>query len=119
MSKKKFIFFPGLFLIILISMTTVNTKAHNPSNMSLSYDSNTKVLSVSITHTVTNPSSHYIEYVLIRVNGSTVLNQIYTSQPSTSSFTYDYNITAGDRATIQVTASCSISGSITRSITIG
>jgi len=119
MSKRKFLYFLGIFLIFLITMTTLNTKAHTPSNMSLSNNSNTEILSVTITHSVIDPNSHFIESVEIKVNGSTALNQPYTSQPTSSSFTYQYDITAGDGATIQVIATCNIAGSITRTITIG
>jgi len=119
MSKKKILYLLGIFLVFLITMTTLNVKAHSPSSMSLSYDSTSEVLSVTITHSVSDPNSHFIESVEIKVNGSTAINQPYTSQPSSSTFTYQYDITAGDGATIQVIATCNQAGSITRSIAIG
>ena len=119
MIKKKLLYIFVIFFIGILTLITINGKAHNPSNMSLSYNSNTDVLSVTITHNVADPNSHYIESVEIKLNGSTIINQPYSSQPSTSTFTYQYNITAGVGAPIQVTATCNQVGSITRSITVG
>ncbi|MFX1281648.1 MAG: hypothetical protein ACFFA3_20020, partial [Promethearchaeota archaeon] len=73
----------------------------------------------TITHNVVDNTSHYIKTVVVKVNGSTVLTQPYTSQPTKGTFTYIYaNVTANEGATIQVTATCSITGSITRTLTV-
>ncbi|MFX1329706.1 MAG: hypothetical protein ACFE91_16375 [Promethearchaeota archaeon] len=119
MTKKRILYNFAIFFIGILSLMAISGKAHNPSSMSLSYDSNTEILSVSIKHTVNNPNSHFIESVEIKLNGSTIINQPYTSQPSTSTFTYQYNITAGVGATIQAIATCNQIGSITRSIIVG
>ncbi len=118
MVKRKIIFLITAFTIISITLNSINIKAHNPSSMDLIYNSDTGVLSVEITHNVGTDLNHYIESVLIRVNESIISNNPYTSQPSPNTFTYEYDITANIGATIQVTATCSISGSITRSLTV-
>jgi hypothetical protein len=87
--------------------------------MVLEYSTDLNELSVTITHSVGSDPSHYIKTVTIRVNGSIVDTHTYTSQPNPTTFTYKYNITANTGAVIQTTAVCSISGSITRSITVG
>ena len=96
-----------------------NVRGHSPSNMSLSYNSVSEELSVSITHNVATPNSHYIWRIRIWVNASLVNTSQYNSQPTTSTFVYQYNIVAGNGATIQATADCIQGGSITRSITVG
>ncbi|MFX0000357.1 MAG: hypothetical protein ACFE9Q_09255 [Candidatus Hodarchaeota archaeon] len=119
MAKKKIIYVLGVFLLFSIASTTLNAKAHPPSNMSLSYNSSTKVLSVTISHYVTDPLTHYVITVEIKVNGSTVKFETYSNQTSTSTFTYHYNnITANNGATIQVTATCSITGNFVRSLVV-
>jgi hypothetical protein len=86
--------------------------------MSLEYDSNNETLSVTITHTSGNFFTHYIFEVTVNVNGGQVVNESYSSQPS-NSFTIDYNVTASDGDSIEVTALCTQAGTITRSITVG
>ncbi|MFW9867401.1 MAG: hypothetical protein ACFFEN_15000 [Candidatus Thorarchaeota archaeon] len=120
MSRKSIVIGLSVFLLICISLTFSNAKANSPANMVLNYDSNTKMLNATITHNIGSIPNHYIESVTIRVNGSIVRIETYTSQPSPTTFTYQYdNITANNGATIQVLAVCSISGSITRSLVVG
>jgi hypothetical protein len=119
MTKKKIIFSFVSFFIVFISLTTLSVKANNPSGMSLNYNSSTKLLDVTITHNTGTDPTHYIQSVTVRVNGSIVKSETYTSQPNSGTFTYHYdNITANIGATIQATAICSIAGTITRSITL-
>lgn len=94
--------------------------ANSPSKMELKYDEASTTLNVTITHNVDDESSHYIESVTIKVNDTTVETETYTSQPTTSTFLYQYtniNATAGD--VIMVTAICNISGQIEKSLTVG
>ncbi|MHA2008327.1 MAG: hypothetical protein ACXABO_11875 [Promethearchaeota archaeon] len=120
MSKKSIILWFLFLFTIGLSITSIAVKAHNPVGLQLSYDKTTKQLNATITHNVGDPNNHYIESVDIKVNGSTVRFVPYTSQPSTNTFTYVYNnITAIEGETIQVKATCSISGSITRSLVVG
>ncbi|MHA1112627.1 MAG: hypothetical protein ACTSRE_16150 [Promethearchaeota archaeon] len=96
------------------------TRANSPSNMVLTYEASTATLNVTITHNVADESSHFIESVTIKVNDSIVETQTYTSQPTTSTFLYQYtniNATTGD--VITVIAVCNISGQIEKSLTIG
>ena len=96
------------------------TQANSPSNMVITYEASTTTLNVTITHNVADESTHFIESVTIKVNDSTVETQTYTSQPTTSTFIYQYtniNATTGD--VIIVTAVCNISGQIEKSLTVG
>ncbi len=94
--------------------------ANSPANMELIYDEASTTLNVTITHNVADESSHFIESVTIKVNDTTVATPTYTSQPTTSTFQYQYtniNATAGD--VIMVTAVCNISGQIEKTLTVG
>ena len=121
MSKKRFLLGLSLFFVVCLSMTFIKVQANPPSNMSLSYSSGTDQLDVSITHLTSNTPGHFIENVTIRVNGSLVHSEVYTSQPSPTSFTYQYNsIVANIGATIHVWANCSFTGDIiTRTLIVG
>lgn len=119
MIKKSLICVIALVSLVFITSTTLIVRAHNPADLDLDYNSNTEVLTVTILHGVSDPNSHYIESVHITVNGSTVLNELYTSQPTSSTFSYMYNITASEGARIQVTATCNVGGDNTGCIIVG
>jgi hypothetical protein len=118
MFKKKIIYLMGILLAVGLLLTIRNVNAHNPSNMTLVYNSGTETLSVTITHTSANFNSHYIFEVIGTANGGQAINGSYTSQPS-NTFTYNYNVTAMIGDIIEVTARCTQAGIITRSITVG
>ncbi|MFX0038779.1 MAG: hypothetical protein ACFFCY_07725 [Promethearchaeota archaeon] len=119
MLKKKLVLFLSIFLLVGVTYTTQNVRGHPPSSMSLSYNTVSEELTVSITHNVGDPNDHYVFRVRIWVNASIVNTSQYTSQPSSSTFAYIYDIIAGNGSSIQVTADCIQGGSITRFITIG
>lgn len=116
MPKKNPYYFLSVFFIVFLTIASVNARAHPPSDMSLEYNSGTNTLKVSITHGVSDNSSHYIISVIVRVNGSIDQTQTYTSQPDIIFFTYEYTVNTNDGSTIQVTATCSQGGSITKSL---
>lgn len=121
MSKKSILSLIVILSTIWITFAALNVRANSPSSMSLNYNSTTDVLNATITHDIgsDSPNSHYIEFVRVKIDGSEALNIPYTNQPSSVTFTYSYNITASDGATIEVYAKCKIVGSITRTLTVG
>lgn len=113
MSKKNLFFVILIFFVAASLARTQNAKAHSPSSMILSYSMSTDVLTVSFSHSVSDPNSHYVSTVRVQINGSTVLTETYTSQPTANGGSYQYNITAGTYDRIQVTLTCIQGGSIT------
>lgn len=105
-----------MFSFVISVMPEV--EAHPPASMSLSYDFGLQELSVTITHSVSNPSSHYVDTVTVYRNSNVVNTFPYTSQPTTGTFTYTYNVTASDGDTLSAKADCNIGGSIQRSTTV-
>jgi hypothetical protein len=78
----------------------------------------TKELKVSITHQVSNPDTHYVNNIVIKINGETNLSEDYSSQPG-SSFTYTYeNFESLENDEIEVSAFCNQGGSISRKLTV-
>ena len=92
-------------------------QGHSPSGMSLVYHTSTEILDVTITHSVSNLQTHFVESVDIFINDVLNHSEDYTSQPS-NTFTYNYNINATIGDTIKATAICNLGGSITSSITV-
>lgn len=118
MVKNRILYLIGFLFGITLLLSIGQVQAHNPSSMTLAYNSSSETLSVTITHTSENFNTHYIFEVIGTVNGSLAINGSYTSQPS-NTFTYNYNISANSGDIIEVTARCTQAGIITRSITVG
>jgi hypothetical protein len=92
--------------------------AHDPQDMELEYNYESQSLTVIITHNTPTPDSHFIESVEIYVNDTIYITMNYTSQPTTSKFSYFYDVTADDGNVIKVIATCSISGNVSRELTV-
>jgi len=116
MPKKNLYYVMSVFFIVFLTIASINVRAHPPDNMSLEYNPGTNTLKVSITHGVSDNSSHYVVSVVVRVNGSIDQTQFYTSQPDLLFFIYEYTVITNDGSTIQVTAVCSQGGSITKTL---
>jgi hypothetical protein len=105
------------FIIAIIALVAVcglgiaPVAATPPSAVILSYNEQSSELTVTITHPVVDPTTHYIREVAITVNGKTITNASYTSQPSKDTFTYTYPVPAKPGDDIEVTASCNLVGS--------
>jgi len=108
----------ALAAFMLLVMLTMPATAHSPSQVSLVYDSQNQSLFVTTTHQVSNPSSHYVFKILVQKNGEQVLTKEYKSQPTSSTFTYDYPINATKGDVLKATAFCSIAGSRSGEITV-
>ena len=105
----------AVLFIVLSSMPVV---AHSPANMTLDYNWDTQTLSVTISHSVSDPNSHYIQTIVIYKNDVMVHTESYTSQGSTSGASDTFNIAAVDGDVLRVWANCSVSGFIERTITV-
>ncbi len=118
MLKKRILYLFLVFFFIVISAIIISVKANPISSVVIVYNSGTKQLDVTITHNNGGSSTHIVDEVNIKVNGSSVKTEFYANQPSVT-FTYNYdNLTADPGATIQVTAFCTISGAFSNSIVV-
>jgi hypothetical protein len=99
---------------VVVWLVVYPAAAHAPSDMSLSYNELSKELVVTITHQVSNPQAHYIREVRVLINVRVIYNSQYSSQPASDSFTYTYPVQPIPGDTIEATAFCSITGSISR-----
>ena len=102
--------------VLVVCLLIPPVSAHSPSGMSVTYQELSKELLVSITHAVPNPGEHYINEVTVSINGKVVNNSRYTSQPAPDTFTYTYPVETVTGDEIKVTATCSLAGSIARTL---
>lgn len=111
-----------LFLLIFClpnSMMAPLAFAHSPATMTVSYDLGNQDLQVNISHQVSSPINHYITKIEIKKNGEIYNTSLYTSQPTTNSFSYSYKINASTGDVIDVYALCNQGGSKTAQIIVG
>ena len=104
----KKIFLSVLFLVFLITTTAI---AHPPGEVTAQFDLEKSVLSVEVAHNVGGgSSSHYIDEVIISLNGKEFIVQKTTRQISdTQTFLYFMPaVEAGDE--IGIVAVCNIGG---------
>lgn len=107
-----------ILLLLTFTVLPEPTLAHPPADMELEYDFDEQTLFVSITHSVPNPESHYVKKIEIKKNGDLYLTEEYTNQPTTSAFTYNYDVHAVDGDVLEATAYCNLYGSITEQIAV-
>jgi hypothetical protein len=93
--------------------------ANPPQDVKLGYDSNSQTLTVIITHKSSFIGFHYIKSVEIKKNGIGVITSTYDSQPDQATFAYNYKVSAAKGDTLEVTATCSLSGSKTATLDVG
>jgi hypothetical protein len=116
--RKYKIFACGLILFAVCFIYPQISLANPPKNVQLSYDSNSQMLEVTITHKSPFPNVHYIKIVEIKNNGNIVSTNKYKNQPDKATFAYSYKVPAKAGETIEVKASCSIYGSKTINLTV-
>ena len=90
---------------------------HPPSDMKITYDSKTKILTALIMHNVGDVKKHYINKIDVGLNGREIISQAISQQDSGISQKVSYlipDVKAGDK--ISVEAYCSISGKLEKGI---
>jgi hypothetical protein len=105
-------------LVLFFASVQMPVQAHTPSSMTLSYDEGTQTLLVTVSHSVSG--DHRIAQIQVWKNDVSVNTRNYDSpQETTSGMDDTFMVTAGSGDVLKVTATCSISGSVTEEITVG
>ncbi len=113
------IFIYSLILFAVCFIYPQTSLANAPQDVKLSYDSQSQVLTVTITHKSPFPNYHYIKIVEIKKNGNIVSTNKYANQPDQATFIYSYKVPAAAGETLEATASCSLFGSKMTNLTVG
>ncbi len=96
------------FLVLLSGLLLSSSAiiAHPPSNVELNYRGETKTLQVKVSHSVGNPSSHYVEKVTVTVNGERAITKDYEKQNKSSGSSFEYKLDVQNGDLIEVEAEC-------------
>ena len=108
--RKGFIIF--IFVFILAASLIF---AHEPSEVKLSYNANTKMLSINVAHMISNtkipdPMKHFLKSITVSVNGNEVIVENISFQQSDNGEKCSFllNVKTNDKVTVK--AVCSVSG---------
>jgi hypothetical protein len=108
------------FVVLLtFLMVSLIAAAHTPKSVDLKYDAATGILKADVIHPVKDVKDHYIESVVITVNGNEVKTVEFDAQASKEKEAVEIEIgqlSAGDK--IEVKATCSKIGTKTGSIKV-
>lgn len=110
----------GTLLLTLVSfcLSPSFSYADAPKDVTVKYDTVSQTLSVAITHKSLFPKFHHIKNVEIKKNATIVSSTNYDTQPKEVPFTYTYKVAAAPGDKLDITATCSMSGSKTASTTV-
>ena len=114
MTKLKFI-----LLVCVFSLITGAAYAHPPSDIQISFDPKTKMLSAVVIHNTSNPASHYIKKVDLGLNGKEVKELDFSKQENNLSQSFIYSLdNVKSKDVISVEGYCSISGKLKKELTV-
>lgn len=108
----------GLVVIIFLAVAQL-AYAHPPSNIKITFDQKTKILTAVIVHNTSNSIKHYVYKVDIGLNGKEIKELTFLKQDNNKTQTAIYlvdNIKDGD--VLSVEGYCNLSGSLTKEMKI-
>jgi len=111
---KKIIIF--LAICVFISQAAY---AHPPSDVKITYDPKTKILTAVIAHNTVDVKKHFISKVSVGLNGREIISQAISQQDSNIGQKVSYLIPdakAGDKLSVE--GHCSISGKLEKEIVV-
>ncbi len=104
-------------LILAVLIFALALSAHSPSNIQLTFDDETALLSISITHNVRNTENHYISELTVDLGGERIITHKLSEQETTAGIDLSYRLPdIKDGVSITVTASCNRVGRMTRTL---
>ena len=107
-----------LFVSMIFCFYPQVSYADAPQDVKIEYDSSAQTLAVTITHKSSFPGFHHIKTVEIKKNAAVISTTNYDTQPKEVPFTLTYKVPAAEGEKLEVTATCSLSGSKTTTITV-
>jgi YbbR domain-containing protein len=108
------------FVAFIVFLSVVSTVyAHPPSDIKITFDSKTNMLTAVIVHNTNNTAGHYIKKVDIGLNGMEIIEHTISRQNNNIGQTVVYYIPdIKDGDVVSVEGYCSISGKLQKEITV-
>lgn len=107
----------AVFLIFFAAVSTVY--AHPPSDIEITFDPKTKVVTAVIVHNTSNSASHYIKKVDVGLNGKEIIEDLILKQDNNKTQAVSYLVAdVKDGDVVSVEGYCNISGKLKKEIAI-
>jgi desulfoferrodoxin (superoxide reductase-like protein) len=112
--KKEGLIMKSIALILaalVLFGTTGYVSAHPPSATAISFDLESHTLTVTVDHAVKDASKHYVDKIVVELNGDTIIEQKFAAQLDgriQEAFYLIADAEVGDEIT--VTAQCNVAG---------
>ena len=93
--------------------------AHPPSDIKITYNPKTKIMTAVIMHNVSDVKKHFIYKIITALNGKEIINQARSQQDNNISQTVSYlipDVNAED--SLSVEGYCNLSGSLKKEIKV-
>jgi len=109
-----------IIAFLIVSFVICSTAyAHPPSDIKITYNLKTKIMTAIIMHNVSDVKKHFIYKIITGLNGKEIINQARSQQDNNISQTVSYlipDVNAGD--SLSVEGYCNLSGSLKKEIKI-
>ena len=69
--------------LLLVMAMAGSGAAHGPKELSIEFDPAEQLLTVLVDHAVKDRAEHYINRIVVELNGETIIEQVFTSQVDT------------------------------------
>lgn len=107
------------FALFLLFVSSSVCFAHPPSDIKMTYDSDTNMLTVVLTHEVRNPDEHFIKKVDIGLNGKEIITHQISRQSNNITQMVVYMIPdAKPGDVLSAEGYCSLSGALEKELKI-
>ncbi len=99
--------------VAVIFVMTASSFAHPPQAVEIEFDKEAGALTATVSHAVSDPASHYIFKIVMKVNGETIEEQELEGQDDEAGLIYETiieGLNAGD--TVEFIAFCNKGGEL-------
>ena len=100
----------NLFILFFLVFLVIDSWAHPPSDITLEYDKERKILKILLKHVTEDIQEHRIRKIIVTKNNEEPLKFYYSSQTSPKEFIQEISLEAQSGDTIVVKAICSQAG---------
>ncbi len=100
----------NLFILFFLVFLVIDSWARPPSDITLEYDKERKILKISLKHVTEDIQEHRIRKIIVTKNNEEPLKFYYASQTSPKEFIQEISLEAQSGDTIVVKAICSQAG---------
>jgi hypothetical protein len=118
MTRMKTVILFALVFLVATAYQPLHAEGHAPGPVTLAYNTETEVLTVSVTHVTENVNTHYVYQIVIEKNSVQYTTRSYTNQSSASGVSDTFNVSASAGDILRATAKCIVSGQGSGQLTV-